>query len=60
MPEEKLAYQVDELNEILPLGRTKAWEEIAAGRLRARKIGRRTVVLAEDLRDYLASLPEAR
>jgi hypothetical protein len=60
VPEEKYAYRIDELGDVLPLGRTKAWEEIAAGRLKARKIGRRTVVLAKDLRDYLASLPEAR
>jgi hypothetical protein len=33
------------------------YEEIRAGRLKARKCGRRTVVLAADLREWLASLP---
>jgi hypothetical protein len=44
---EKLAYAVNEINEVVPLGRTKAFSEIAAGRLKAHKIGRRTIVLAE-------------
>jgi hypothetical protein len=50
-----LAYSIDEL----PIGRTKAYAEIAAGRLRAVKSGQRTLILADDLRDYLASLPTA-
>jgi excisionase family DNA binding protein len=56
---EKLAYAVDEINEVVPLGRTKTFSEIAAGRLKAHKIGRRTVILAADLHQYLAGLPAA-
>ncbi len=56
---ERLAYSVGDLSEAAQIGRTKAFAEIASGRLRARKIGRRTIVLAEDLADYLAALPEA-
>ena len=51
-----LAYSIDDL----PIGRTKAYTEIAAGRLRAVKLGQRTLILAGDLKDYLAGLPEAR
>jgi hypothetical protein len=50
-----LAYSIDEL----PFGRTKAYAEIAAGRLNAVKLGTRTLILADELRRYLASLPAA-
>ena len=40
-----LAYRTNEL----PFGRTKAYTEIAAGRLRAIKLGRRTLILADNL-----------
>ena len=54
----KLAYGVQEFGAVAGLGRTKVYAEIAAGRLRAKKAGRRTIILAEDARAYLASLPE--
>ena len=57
---EKLTYDVADLKNVGGPGRTVAYAEIRAGRLTARKIGRRTVVLAEDLDAYLASLPEAK
>jgi hypothetical protein len=50
-----LAYNIDEL----PFGRTKAYAEIAVGRLHAVKLGTRTLVLADELRRYLANLPAA-
>jgi hypothetical protein len=34
------------------------YREIAAGRLIARKQGRRTIILDDDLRTFLASLPQ--
>ena len=40
-------------------GRTTAYELIAQGKLDARKIGGRTVILAKSLRAYIASLPPA-
>jgi excisionase family DNA binding protein len=39
------------------LGRTKIYQEISEGRLRARKCGRRTLILKDELRQFLASLP---
>ncbi len=39
------------------IGPTKLYAEIKDGRLKARKIGRRTIILDEDLRAYLRSLP---
>jgi hypothetical protein len=41
------------------IGRSLAFSEIRAGRLRARKIGRRTIVTREDAIMYLRSLPIA-
>jgi excisionase family DNA binding protein len=40
------------------IGRTNAYQEIAAGRLRAVKAGRRTLITHEAAEAWLASLPE--
>jgi hypothetical protein len=53
----RLAYRVDEALALLPFGRNKFYDEVNAGRLKARKIGRITIVLDEDLREYLRTLP---
>jgi hypothetical protein len=42
------------------VGRTKAYEEIKAGRLRAKKAGRRTIVGDDAAEEWLRSLPELR
>jgi excisionase family DNA binding protein len=52
----KLAYSIAELPDLISLGRSQIYEEIRAGRLRTVKSGRRTLVLAEDLRSWLLSL----
>jgi excisionase family DNA binding protein len=52
----KLAYSIAELPELVSLGRSHIYEEIRAGRLRTIKAGRRTLVLAEDLREWLLLL----
>jgi excisionase family DNA binding protein len=41
------------------LGRTKIYQAITEGTLKARKCGKRTLVLRDDLRAFLASLPAA-
>lgn len=40
-----------------PIGKTKLHEEIRAGRLKARKLGTRTVILLPDYEKWVASLP---
>jgi excisionase family DNA binding protein len=40
--------------------RETCYREIRAGRLRARKVGRRTVLLLPDVDAWAASLPELR
>jgi excisionase family DNA binding protein len=39
------------------IGRTKVYEAIADGRLKARKVGKRTIILRSDLQQFLANLP---
>ena len=53
----KLAYTIPEAVEAGAGGRTKIYEAINAGTLRAKKRGKRTVILAADLAQYLESLP---
>jgi hypothetical protein len=38
-------------------GRTKAYEELKSGRLRGRKIGKRTIITEDDAEDWLRCLP---
>ena len=38
-------------------GRTKTYEELKSGRLRARKIGKRTIITEDDAEDWLLRLP---
>ena len=38
-------------------GRTRAYEEIRSGRLRARKNGKRTIITEDDAEDWLQQLP---
>lgn len=40
------------------IGRSLAYKEIEAGRLRIKKVGRRTLVTLEAARAWLASLPD--
>jgi excisionase family DNA binding protein len=55
----KFAYSIAELPALVSLGRSHIYEEIRAGKLRTVKAGRRTLVLAEDLRAWLHSMAEA-
>ena len=55
---EKLAYSIREAVAAGGGSRTKLYEAIAAGTLKARKRGRSTVILAADLARYLESLPD--
>ncbi|MFO1101320.1 MAG: helix-turn-helix domain-containing protein [Methylocystis sp.] len=54
-----LAYSVADVERITSSSRTAIYAEMRAGRLLARKIGRRTIIADEDLRRWIASLPLA-
>lgn len=52
-----LALSPEEAARLLGLGRTKLFELLQSGKLRSRKIGRRTLILRTDLQDFLVQLP---
>jgi excisionase family DNA binding protein len=54
-----LAYTIADAAKASGLGRTSLYELIGAGKLEARKAGNRTLIPADSLRAYLASLPAA-
>lgn len=53
----KLAYSVAEVCAAANFGRTSLYAAIKAGALTTRKMGRRTIILREDLEKFLNSLP---
>lgn len=57
-PGDKIAYSIDEVTRITSTGRTAVYEAIKARKLKARKNGRRTIIVDTDLRAWLSSLPE--
>ena len=54
----KLAYTILEAIEAGAGSRTKVYEAINSGDLKARKRGTRTIILVEDLKAYLEALPD--
>lgn len=49
-----------EASVVAGIGRTKLYQAIADGELRARKYGARTIILRDDLLRFLVALPEVR
>ena len=57
---EPLAVNLTEAERITGLGHRTLYRELAAGRLRAVKRGRTTLILMDSIRTYMASLPAAK
>jgi excisionase family DNA binding protein len=55
-----LAYTIPDLLKLLGVGRTHLYCQINSGALPARKVGRRTLVLHEDVQAFLRNLPTVR
>ena len=53
----RAAYSIAEVMLQSGLGRDTIYKAINSGRLPARKVGRRTIVLATDMQRFLESLP---
>lgn len=53
------AHPVGDACAMLGIKTSKLYDEIAKGRIHAKKIGTRTVILDESLREYLATRPDA-
>jgi excisionase family DNA binding protein len=51
------AMSIDQFCQRYEIGRTTAYAEIKEGRLRARKCGKRTVIVDDDAEDWLQQLP---
>ena len=54
---QRLGYGPDELARLLGVCRDNVFKEIAAGRLKARKFGRRTIIEHTAAMEWLSSLP---
>ena len=54
---ERLAFSIAEVVLMVGCGRTSVHAHIRAGTLRAHKLGRRTIVLRQDLKEFLSALP---
>ncbi|MBO0334943.1 helix-turn-helix domain-containing protein [Sneathiella sp. CAU 1612] len=54
----KAVLSVNETCQRAGIGRTKLYQEIASGRLKARKCGRRTIIPVTEFEDWLGRLPE--
>ena len=48
---------ITEASEIAGIGRTKIYEAISDGLIKARKLGKRTLILRSDLHGFLQELP---
>ena len=53
------AYSIAEAARMIGLGRTSIYAAISAGKLKTRKAGRRTLVEATALQDFLENLPRS-
>lgn len=58
-PSAPLAHTIDQFAARTGLGRTTLYAAARSGRLRLSKLGRRTLILAEDGEAFLASLRDA-
>ena len=58
-PTNKLAYTIREFREASGIGRTRIYDEIAAGRLRTVKFGRTRLIPADAATEFIAKLGQA-
>ncbi len=59
MSQTKAAMTVDEFCGWASIGRSKFYQEVNEGRIKLRKIGRKSIVTVNDADAWLANLPEA-
>ena len=52
----KLAYSITEAMAVIGIGRTMLYEQIKAGNIRIVKVGRRTLITAAAISEWLESL----
>ena len=52
----ELSLSIEDACKITGIGRTKIYQAINSGKLKARKLGKRTIILKQDLEVFLDSL----
>jgi excisionase family DNA binding protein len=55
----KLTVSIKEASQLSGLGRSTIYEAMVSGKLKAKKSGKRTIILIGELNDFLAALPSA-
>lgn len=55
---QKLAFSIDEVQAIVGLGKTSLYKLIGSGRLKTKKVNRRSLILKEDLEAFLSGLED--
>lgn len=53
---ESLVLSIDEAAKALSIGKTKLYAELKAGNLKAKKFGKRTLILQEDIKQFINNL----
>jgi hypothetical protein len=54
----RLAYPLNDFADAIGVGRSKLYAEIKAGRLKAKKVGSRTIITSAAAHTYLDALPD--
>jgi excisionase family DNA binding protein len=54
-----MAFTIEEAGQVSRIGRNSLYLAVQTGALRARKLGKKTLILRDDLRAWLESLPPA-
>lgn len=52
----QLTYSINEASKVLSIGKTKLYKAINNGTLKARKYGKRTIILQKDIDSFLNNL----
>jgi len=55
---EKLALSIDEASKYSTIGKTRLYQAINEGKLTAKKMGRKTLILRSDLESFLTNLDD--
>jgi excisionase family DNA binding protein len=58
MDTKKRALQIQEFCDMYGVGKSTMYEEVKAGRLQVRKIGKRSLIAVDDADRWLANLPK--
>ena len=58
--EDRIAYDVREACAMLGIGLNSFYEAVRSGKLKAKKLGAKTLVLRDDIKEFARSLPDLR